>query len=264
MELVKSKRPPRMAEIPEYAAPSTAAEIPANASTAYYAHIVNYANRIRRTGDAAEIVRILDEALQETRGLNAIDELTTARRQVAEAERRIETLKAELETVSGLLREDQLTGALNRRGLEEAFAREAARADRRNAPLCLVLLDLDDFKQLNDTYGHQAGDMALAELARMARNTLRPNDALARFGGEEFILLLPDTDRDSAMAATARLKALLTEMPLRHAECEIRMSFSAGIALRAPGETLLNLVARADEALYRAKQAGKDRFEYAA
>jgi diguanylate cyclase len=228
---------------------------------AYYAHIVNYANRIRRTGDATEIIRILDEALQETRGLHAIDELDAARRQVAEAEGRIESLKAELEEVSGLLREDPLTGTLNRRGLEEVYARESARADRHGSPLCLVLLDLDNFKQLNDTHGHQAGDEALVELARTARQDLRPNDALARFGGEEFVLLLPDTDRDSAVAATTRLRTLLAELPLLHAGKQIRISFSAGIALRNPGESMLNLVGRADEALYRAKQAGKDRFE---
>jgi diguanylate cyclase (GGDEF)-like protein len=244
------------------APPSPAAQA-VTPPSAYYSHILGYAHKIRQTHDAAEIIRILDEALQETRKLHAPDELAVARKQVASAERRISALKAELEEVSGLLREDPLTGALNRRGLEETYAREAARCDRRGVALCLVLLDLDDFKTLNDTHGHQAGDAALVELTHTARSTLRPNDSIARIGGEEFVLLLPDTELDSAVAVTSRLATTLAVTDLLHCGPVIRVSFSGGIALRNPAESLHAMLSRADEALYCAKHSGKNRTEIA-
>lgn len=237
---------------------------PDTGDSGYYENIVAYASRIRETRDAAEIIRILDEALQETRNLHHIDELAVARKQVADAERAIAGLKSEIEELSGLLREDPLTTALNRRGFDEVFARESARADRRQQPMCLVLLDLDDFKQLNDTHGHQAGDAALITLTRMARATLRPSDSIARIGGEEFVLLLPDTEPSSAISATTRLAARLSENDLNHAGRSIHVSFSAGISPRNRGEQLDSVLKRADEALYCAKNAGKNRVEIAA
>ncbi len=253
MQLTKHQQPLRVVNTPERGNVQKASgKHLANGSGAYYNHILGYAHRIRSTHDAEEIIRILDEALQETRGLHAINELAIARRQVAAAERKISALKTELEEVSELLKEDPLTGALNRRGLDEAFTRETARADRRGTPLCLVLLDLDNFKILNDTHGHQAGDTALIELTCTARTTLRPNDSVARIGGEEFVLLLPDTDLEAASSATKRLAANL-------AQNRMRTSFSAGVALRNPEEALHSMLERADRALYGAKQAGKNR-----
>ncbi|MFY9329863.1 MAG: GGDEF domain-containing protein [Georgfuchsia sp.] len=248
--------------------PARAMAVPADAHgetdpSSYYGHIIEYAQRIRMTHDTGEIIRILDEALKETRSLHALDELDMARRQVADAERKISTLKAELEEVSGLLREDPLTGALNRRGLEDIYTRDAARCDRRSIALCLVLLDLDNFKILNDTHGHPAGDAALIGLTQLARATLRPTDSIARIGGEEFVLLLPDTDLDAALAATNRLAAALANARLLYASAEIKISFSAGIALRNSEEALLSMLCRADDALYKAKHAGKNRAEIA-
>lgn len=232
--------------------------------TGYFDQIAGYAARIRQTRDASEIIRILDEALQETRNLHHVDELAVARRQVADAERAIARLKDEIQELSGMLREDPLTMALNRRGFDEVYSRESARADRRHQPMCLVLLDLDDFKRLNDTHGHQAGDAALVSLTRLARATLRPSDSIARFGGEEFVLLLPDTETESALRATHRLATRLAERPLSHAGRDLSISFSAGISLRQYGEGLDGVLRRADEALYQAKHTGKNRVEVAA
>src|SRR5690606_2572761 len=96
------------------------------------------------------------------------------------------------------MRHDQLTGTLNRRGLEEVFEKEAARAQRRGSTLSIGLLDIDHFKKLNDTLGHHTGDAALVHLANVVRKHLRPQDVLARFGGEEFLILLPETETDDA------------------------------------------------------------------
>ncbi|MGB7479220.1 MAG: GGDEF domain-containing protein [Burkholderiaceae bacterium] len=183
-----------------------------------------------------------------------------ARRAAAEddAGSRIRALESRVEQLSGLVCEDQLTGCLNRRGLDDLFARELRRADRLGTPLCVAMLDLDDFKKLNDRYGHCVGDEVLAHLARVMRKTLRGMDGVARFGGEEFLILLPGTSLDKAEQALARLRQALSEQGFYHRRTRLAISFSAGLALRARGESQRALTARADAALYRAKQAGKN------
>lgn len=144
---------------------------------------------------------------------------------------------------------DPLTGAINRRGLDNEAKRELARAERTGAPLQLAFLDLDHFKHYNDTHGHEAGDDLLEVLTRQWRAILRPTDTLARFGGEEFVVLLPDTEPESAHLAVERL---LRSVP--HGQ-----TCSGGIAQFIPGETLEQLLKRADDALYEAKERGRDR-----
>ena len=138
------------------------------------------------------------------------DELQLTRQRVEAAEKRVAELQLELDKASTLVRHDQLTGALNRRGLEDAFESETSRANRRRSPLCVALLDIDNFKKLNDTLGHDAGDAALIHLATVIRETMRPQDTVARFGGEEFIILLPDTPLPDAQKALIRLQRELT------------------------------------------------------
>lgn len=144
---------------------------------------------------------------------------------------------------------DPLTGTLNRRGLDHEFKRELARAERTGTPLQLIFLDLDHFKRYNDTHGHEAGDDLLEIMTRQWRQILRPADALARFGGEEFVALLPDTDAEAAHGVAERLRR---SMP--HGQ-----TCSAGIAQFNAGEGLESLLKRADAALYAAKDAGRDR-----
>ncbi len=263
MQNIEQKPSARIIKMPSrtMAAPAEASSKPGPIS--YYDHIVGYAQKIRESHDTAEIIRLLDEALTETHSLYSLNELAMARRQVADAESKISALKSELEEVSGLLREDSLTGAINRRGLEEIYARESARSDRRGTPLCVVLLDLDNFKTINDTHGHSAGDTALIELTQTARTTLRPNDSIARIGGEEFVLLLPDTDLDSALTATNRLASMRDSTKISQTGMPVKITFSAGIALRNRDESMLDILIRADKALYAAKHAGKNRTEVA-
>src|SRR5690606_34399195 len=150
----------------------------------YYRRIEAYARRIRGAQGIEEIVALLDEALRETRSLQGVDALRLAEDRMRTAQSEIESLKAELQRTAALSNTDALTGLANRRGLEAAFQREAARSDRHGNPLCAALLDLDDFKAVNDTRGHAAGDAALVQFARLMQQTLRPNDVIARVGGE--------------------------------------------------------------------------------
>jgi diguanylate cyclase len=143
--------------------------------------------------------------------------------------------------------------------MEEAFTVEAARTERSGAPLAVALLDVDNFKQLNDKLGHQAGDEALKYLATVLRQTVRPSDAVARFGGEEFVLLLPATDEAEAVQVMTRVQRTLTRKFFLHNNERVLITFSAGVAVRVPGEARDALIARADAAMYQAKQSGKNR-----
>jgi len=220
---------------------------------------VDLARRIRGTEDLSAIIGMLDEALVETQGLGTAEALTAARLQTEEAERSIQQLRDELEQVKSLLHEDPLTGVLNRRGTDEAFRREAARSDRHGGALSIALIDLDNFKALNDTLGHPAGDRALKHVAQCVRSTLRPNDIVGRFGGEEFLVLLPDTGLASSAAVLSRIRRELARRPLPEQDITLKITFSAGIAERVADEPMDRAIARADAALYRAKRAGKNR-----
>jgi len=233
------------------------------AAAAYYGRILDYAQRIRGTTELGEIVRLLDRALGETRALHEVAALAAAHRQVAAAEARIDELKREVETTSSLLYLDHLTGALNRRGLNDAYLREAARADRSGRPLALGMLDLDDFKQLNDRLGHAAGDRALVHVANILRTALRPQDTIARYGGEEFVVLLPETSPEAARAAINRAREALVAAPLESNGRKLDLAFSAGIAACIGDQTFDTLLARADSALYTAKRGGKNQVHIA-
>ena len=168
-------------------------------------------------------------------------------------------MEQELENLTERAREDQLTGTLNRRGLDDAFKREAARADRQNSPMCVALLDIDNFKKLNDTLGHQAGDEALMHIVQVVKDDLRPGDTLARYGGEEFVILLPDSSVKEAVEVMSRLQRELTKRFFLHNNEKLLITFSCGVSQRAAAEDLEAAVARADRALYEAKRAGKNR-----
>ncbi|MFC6520201.1 GGDEF domain-containing protein [Undibacterium arcticum] len=214
--------------------------------------------------NVTDLNHILHEVLRETRivqteALRSRDKMISARQEVQDAENRIHELEAKLRHLSELVREDQLTGSLNRRGLDEVYAREAARADRRGSTLCVALLDLDNFKRLNDTMGHLVGDEALVHLVRVVKDTLRSMDVIARFGGEEFLILLPETGLEDATQTLIRVQRALTRHFFMHQNERVLITFSAGVALRAPNEDQASVVSRADQALYQAKKAGKNR-----
>ena len=185
-------------------------------------------------------------------------ELMLARDRVTEAERQVLSLGEKLEAVRSQARQDPLTRALNRHGLEEKLRHELASAARRGGALTLALMDLDNFKHLNDTYGHLAGDAALAHIAEVIRRTIRPTDSVARYGGEEFLVILPDAGLPQAALVLKRLQSRLASQVCDYRGEALRFTFSAGIAAYVPGDTAEEVLARADKALYRAKQAGKN------
>jgi diguanylate cyclase len=245
--------------------PAAAEKIPGTTLGTYHRRVNELAERIRSTTDVGAIIDMLNQALAETRRLRSReDELKAARRKVAEAERSIETMKTELEHVKSMLHQDPLTATLNRRGIDEAFRQESSRSDRRGSRLSVAVIDLDDFKALNDTHGHPVGDRALVHVSALIRGTLRPTDRIGRLGGEEFLVLLPDTAPEEAAAVMARIQRSLTACPLSEKGETIRITFSCGIAERSAHEDFAALAARADAALYRAKRAGKDRCMHAA
>jgi len=231
---------------------------------AYHDRIGQCAQRIAQANDITEIGPLLDEVMTETRSIQdearrSRDELIVARSQAAEAQERIVTLQNELEEASRLMRHDQLTGALNRRGLEEMFQTESARAQRRGTRLAVALLDIDHFKKLNDSLGHKVGDDALVHLAKVVRQHLRPQDVLARYGGEEFVILLPETGDTDAQQALIRLQRELTREFFMADLQKVVITFSAGVTRLAEGESLESALKRADGAMYQAKQAGRNR-----
>ena len=236
----------------------------ADSTSDYHDKIEVCVAKISKAEDIAQLQGVLAEVISETRiiQINAQrsrDDLRASKQRVEAAETRINELQGELEKASTLVRHDQLTGALNRRGLEETFESEVSRAQRRKSPLCVALLDIDNFKKLNDSLGHDAGDAALIHLVTVIRETLRPQDTLARFGGEEFIILLPDTPVDDARKALVRLQRELTKRFFLNDNEKILITFSAGLTDLRPDDTQPSITKRADEAMYAAKKAGKNR-----
>ncbi len=214
---------------------------------------------------AGVVQAMLDDgqAMQHAAGATR-DRLHRDQAQAQTLQTRVKELEADLRRLSDEVATDALTQVANRRGLSQAFDSlvgqgERAAHDGQQPLLAVGLLDIDNFKKLNDSLGHAAGDQALKALATAVRERLRPVDHIARFGGEEFVVLLPDSPLAEAQQALTRLQRGLSAGLFMHEGKEVFVTFSAGVTAWKPGEALQTALERADEALYEAKRTGKNR-----
>jgi diguanylate cyclase len=222
------------------------------------------ARLIEQAKSLADIAPVLKEVVGTTRNMAqesqlSREQLSAMQERAKQTEAELANLHKELDKVSLQARHDSLTGALNRKGLDEALNREVSTMRRNASVLSVALLDIDNFKKLNDTLGHSTGDVALTHLAKVARDCMRPQDTLARYGGEEFVILLPDTPLDKGIEAMTRLQRELTKRFFLAGTEKVLITFSAGVAQVTEEEQPGDAIRRADQAMYLAKRAGKNR-----
>jgi diguanylate cyclase len=234
----------------------------------FYQQVGDYQSRLEGANDFETLSGVIRGLLSDTQVMrisiqSSRDELLEARRKVETYEARVRELERELTQVANLVQKDPLTQALNRRGLDEAFRVESARARRYGSEISFLLIDVDDFKKVNDSLGHLGGDRALVHLAQTLYATLRPTDLLVRLGGEEFGVLLPSTALAEAQFVAERLQRELARRTLEYEGRLCPLTFSGGVAQWRATESLEQWIERADAAMYRAKRAGKNRIEQA-
>lgn len=230
----------------------------------YQTKIQSYHEQINATDDISELSLILESLVGDIGEMSADakkshDALQETQQKVADAEKQINELTVKLDFINEAAHEDFLTGALNRRGMDDAIKTEFERAGRHDTPLSFVMLDIDHFKKINDTLGHATGDKALAHLAKVVKSILRSTDVLARYGGEEFVILLPGSNQIDALTVISGLQRELTKNFFLHNNERVLITFSAGVAERQSGESVDSVLPRADTALYQAKQSGRNR-----
>jgi diguanylate cyclase (GGDEF)-like protein len=207
--------------------------------------------------------QILEEANKELSRLNLSYEMLVMEYQ--QAKEKSERLAVELQTANQKLRDlafrDGLTGLYNRRFFRDAMVREAARAQRSNRPLALMLFDLDHFKNINDTYGHQRGDIVLQAVSREVERTVRVSDTVARYGGEELVVLLPEMNLAMALRRAEACRSAIEKMEIQAEGIVIRVQVSVGVSVFDPARpsSLDSIIAAADQALYRSKRQGRNR-----
>lgn len=242
----------------------------AEVSGSFHDELTDSARQISQAQSLREVAGLMRQLVQATEAMArdsqfVHDELQGMQAKVLSTDQQIARLHAELDRLALLARHDPLTGALNRKGMDEAVVREVSKVRRLNTPLSIAMLDIDNFKKLNDSLGHSAGDAALRHLAVVARECLRPQDTMARYGGEEFLILLPDTSLDQGVEAVARLQRELAQRPFAGGPVDrgdvalVHITFSAGVAQLTASEPPEDTIQRADEGMYQAKRAGKNR-----
>ncbi|MCX7166795.1 MAG: GGDEF domain-containing protein [Rhodocyclales bacterium] len=235
-----------------------------NSSNVFQDRIEKSARQIEQVKTIGDMAPLLKDVIDATRAMaedarNAHDQLQTLQEKALTAESELIKLHLDLDQASALARHDPLTDVLNRKGLDEALAKEIANMLRKDAPLSISMLDIDNFKKLNDRLGHETGDEALVHLVKVAREFMRPADSMARYGGEEFVILMPDTTLDKGVQAMKRLQRELTRAFFLAGTEKILITFSAGVAQLTSGESGAEAIKRADHAMYMAKRAGKNR-----
>lgn len=230
----------------------------------FHDNIGRYADVIEKADSLESLAGVVREMVEESRTVQSLVKVAQGKLQyeherATDLSERVVELETELRRLSEEVSTDQLTKIANRRGLLQAFDAERARQARDGSTLSIGLLDIDNFKKLNDELGHNAGDVALKSLADVVSKTLRPTDMVARYGGEEFVVLLPNTPVNEGEQILTRLQRSLSGGLFMHEDKRIFVTFSAGVTAYRPGERIEVALERADEALYEAKRTGKNR-----
>ena len=230
----------------------------------FHDSIGRYADVIEKADSLESLTGVVREMVEESRSVQSLVQQTQARLQAEHGKaqgltQRVNELESEMQRLSNEVSTDQLTQIANRRGLLQVFDAERARLERSETTLSVGLLDIDNFKRLNDELGHGAGDEALKSLAAIVSKALRPTDHVARYGGEEFVVLLPDTPVEEGLQILARLQRSLTGGLFMHEQKQVFVTFSAGVTAYRPGERIEEALERADQGLYEAKRTGKNR-----
>jgi diguanylate cyclase (GGDEF)-like protein len=177
-------------------------------------------------------------------------------------EEKLDKLRAEASRLQQKTWTDELTGVMNYRRLMESlehYIKRSARRGHEHSPLCLIMSDLDFFKKINDTYGHMIGDLVLQHLAGRIKSATRDFDMIGRFGGEEFVVIMADTDLELAKVIAERIRLGVMKTPFHIKKFNIRITISLGVAMLKPGESRESLLERADAAMYEAKKRGRNR-----
>ncbi len=186
-------------------------------------------------------------------------EINKTRKELEKSAQTINHLKEELEKLKEKTIIDELTQILNRRGIMEFLTREYARSKRFKSPLSVLMIDIDDFKKVNDTYGHTVGDKVLKTIAQILKTKLRATDVVGRYGGEEFLVVLPETDLQAALTVAEKLRTEVAKKTFKYKDQVFKVTISLGAAQLKEGESIEELINRADQALYTSKRSGKNR-----
>lgn len=203
------------------------------------------------------------EVIQFGLAVSVLPTMSLVAKQVSELRERLLKQRRELHEaltrVQELATRDSLTGLINRRHMQELLDLEVKREERSGSLFCVALIDLDHFKRVNDAHGHHVGDEVLCGFVQAAGEVLRQADIMARWGGEEFLILFPETKSDQALAGLERLREHVAGYAVSASVPELRITLSAGLAEHAPGQNLRHTLERADHALYDAKGSGRNR-----
>ncbi len=221
-------------------------------------------DRLQKAKTLSEVQEIREALLKEAQGLQAhtrqmVEDVRLAQTQVDDANKKVETLKQQMEKVKQEIIIDPLTRTYNRRAYDEKIKQEIMGFQRYSRPTALAIIDIDHFKNVNDTYGHRTGDGVLRILCVIMKKEIRGIDILARYGGEEFALILPHTSYGKALEVAERIRRKVEESRFTYKGKPFSVTISVGVGTLKADDTLETYVERVDQALYRAKDRGRNR-----
>lgn len=233
-------------------------EVASSDANVFDAQLAAFGENLSTVSSAKDLTLSVDTMRSDVARMNK--SMTTLNARLEESQRTVASLQNELERAREEASIDPLTGIMNRRGFDLELARHCRESSDAATPLCLVMVDIDHFKQVNDTYGHPFGDKVIRAVGQAMSQLTQRKDLVARYGGEEFVLLLPETSAIEAREVAGRIRRAIARGQIKSngANPVGNITISAGVAEFARGEDPTSLTARADRALYAAKQAGRN------